>query len=179
MIYQVFYEIVALISQKTSGLLNRLRTSFNSDAICLDTNIDGLPLCKSSKKQVWPILCGITNTQDTVYRCIRILHKTSECKYFFRRICFRIKSGVYFKNKHYKARVKTFIMDAPARSFVTGTKGHSGYYSCIRCTQKGDMHKNQRPRNRHGKTNYFRLHAGRLYRCNPNSVKCLDQKFTL
>jgi hypothetical protein len=32
---------------------------------------------------------------------------------------------------------QTLICDAPAKSFVTLTKGHSGFYSCSKCEQKG------------------------------------------
>lgn len=34
-------------------------------------------------------------------------------------------------------------MDAQARSFIIGTKGHTGFYSCTRCTQKCEMIKNR------------------------------------
>jgi len=30
-----------------------------------------------------------------------------------------------------------FICDAPARAFIKQVKGHTGFYSCERCTQKG------------------------------------------
>ena len=32
------------------------------------------------------------------------------------------------------------ICDAPARSFLKGIKGHSGYHSCERCVQQGEWH---------------------------------------
>lgn len=38
----------------------------------------------------------------------------------------------------YIIKIRCFIMDAPARFFVLSTKGHTGYYSCVRCTQKGE-----------------------------------------
>ena len=32
------------------------------------------------------------------------------------------------------------ICDAPARSFLKGIKGHSGYHSCEQCVQQGEWH---------------------------------------
>ena len=34
--------------------------------------------------------------------------------------------------------VDTFCCDAPAKSFILYTKGHTGYYSCSRCTVEGE-----------------------------------------
>jgi len=38
---------------------------------------------------------------------------------------------------HKKVIVYTFCCDAPARAFVLKTKTHTGFYSCARCTVKG------------------------------------------
>ncbi|XP_059166552.1 uncharacterized protein LOC131948870 [Physella acuta] len=37
-----------------------------------------------------------------------------------------------------KLCISCFICDAPARSFVKKTKGHSGYWGCDKCCQKGE-----------------------------------------
>lgn len=35
------------------------------------------------------------------------------------------------------------MCDAPARSFITCTKGHTGYFACSKCVQKGDFVQNR------------------------------------
>lgn len=46
--------------------------------------------------------------------------------------------GLHYNGKHYNiALPDAFICDAPARAFLKCTKGHSGYNSCERCTQRG------------------------------------------
>jgi hypothetical protein len=37
----------------------------------------------------------------------------------------------------YNIHIKAFICDAPARAFVKCIKGHTGYYGCEKCSQKG------------------------------------------
>ena len=39
--------------------------------------------------------------------------------------------------KHIKITIMCFVCDAPARAFLKQTKGHSAYYGCERCAQKG------------------------------------------
>jgi len=41
----------------------------------------------------------------------------------------------YFKSKFYHLQLKV-ICDAPAKSFITYCKGHTGFYFCTKCTQK-------------------------------------------
>ncbi|KAI8115911.1 hypothetical protein CVS40_11942 [Lucilia cuprina] len=54
-----------------------------------------------------------------------------------------LENGICFENKLFEIKIGCFIMDAPARSFVLGIKGHNGYFSCTRCIQKGSMYKNR------------------------------------
>lgn len=39
-------------------------------------------------------------------------------------------------------KVLMLICDTPAKSLVLATKGHSGYYSCPKCTITGNMYNN-------------------------------------
>lgn len=39
--------------------------------------------------------------------------------------------------------VECICCDAPAKSFISKTKGHSGFYSCWRCTIEGVYYENR------------------------------------
>jgi len=41
--------------------------------------------------------------------------------------------GVTINGIIYPFKIKAFICDVPAQSFIKYTKGHSGYYSCTKC----------------------------------------------
>lgn len=118
------------------------------ETITLDFNVDGLPLCKSSSKQVWPILCSVINTSDVLLiGAYEGYTKPKSAKEFLSQFVSELKlltdEGLCYEEKVYIIKVRCFIMDAPARSFIIGSKGHTGYYSCIRCTQKGEMIQNR------------------------------------
>jgi len=47
-------------------------------------------------------------------------------------------------NEHtYPFKIRSFICDVPAKSFITYTKGHSGYYACSKCTVKGEYYRDR------------------------------------
>lgn len=48
--------------------------------------------------------------------------------------------GVDFAGQVIRVSLFAFICDAPARAFFKGIKQHSGYFSCERCTMKGEWH---------------------------------------
>jgi hypothetical protein len=45
--------------------------------------------------------------------------------------------GINHNDIRYRLSFFSFICDAPARAFLKCIKGHTGYYSCERCTAKG------------------------------------------
>lgn len=51
-----------------------------------------------------------------------------------------IETGIEIENSTMAFEIKCFSCDAPARQFLKCTKGHTGYYSCERCTVKGEKH---------------------------------------
>lgn len=53
------------------------------------------------------------------------------------------KDGLYLNEVLYSVDINSVICDSPARSLVTCTKSHSGYFGCPRCTDKG-VHINHR-----------------------------------
>jgi hypothetical protein len=47
--------------------------------------------------------------------------------------------NVCTNGRGFTASLRCIIADGPMRSYLKRTKGHSGYWSCDRCIQKGDM----------------------------------------
>lgn len=124
------------------NLLLRTHNCLTSNCVELLINIDGLPIAKSNSSQLYPILCNIftTHTVDIV----GIYHghaKPNDANIFLKDLVDDINnlisSGIYFNTKLYSIKIKGFICDAPAKSYITCTKGHSGYYSCTKCYEKG------------------------------------------
>lgn len=115
-----------------------------STNIVLDFNIDGLPVAKSSRKQVWPILCNIVGTQyvfliGTYAGTSKPNNSDDYLLPFITEIKEVLTEGITCNNQNYSISLRAFICDAPARSFVLKTKGHTGYNCCIKCTQKGSL----------------------------------------
>jgi len=48
-----------------------------------------------------------------------------------------LNNGFEYDNKHYTIFLQAFICDAPARAFIKCIKGHTGYFGCEKCVQKG------------------------------------------
>ena len=135
------------------GILKGIIESFSSNPILkeseilkLDVNIDGLPLCKSSKSQLWPII-GSINSCDYVFT-IAIFHgysKPNSVDEFL--FDFINESNEYVDNSisingiKYAFQIRVIIRDAPARAFIKCIFGHTGYFSCERCQNKGQSYK--------------------------------------
>lgn len=105
--------------------------------------IDGLPLNNSSNSQLWPILGSIIPS-STVF-LIGAYHgytKPSDANDYLQDFVNEINSvivnGVNFKNKTLDVELRCIICDARAKSYITKTKGHTGYSSCTKCIQEGE-----------------------------------------
>jgi len=112
-------------------------------SIDLLVNIDGLPLSKSSSSQIYPILCSLFKYPYNI-SVIGIYHgykkPTNVNEYlsdFVKEAIELVNDGFVFQGRIVPFTIKDFICDAPAKSFITYCKGHSGFYSCTKCTQKG------------------------------------------
>lgn len=117
----------------------------NVDVIEININIDGLPLAKSSQSQLWPILGQIYNVSVKDIFLIGAYHgykKPTNATDLLQEFCeeYRIlhTEGILFKNKKYLVTIRAVICDAPAKSFVTATKGHNAYFGCGKCWCEGD-----------------------------------------
>lgn len=115
------------------------------DVLELWFNVDGLPLYKSSSQQFWPILCSVIKEGSLSKPFVVAIFcggsKPFRADAYLRDLVDELKElgdkGIQFKGRHYGILVKGFICDAPARAFIKCIKGHTGYYGCERCEQRG------------------------------------------
>lgn len=119
-----------------------------NDLIKINVNIDGLPLAKSSASQLWPILGQIyNNNQSTEPFLIGAYHgykKPTNAHELLEEFCEEYlhlhNEGFSFKEKKYQVIIRAIICDAPAKSFVTGVKGHNAYFGCTKCFCEGEYY---------------------------------------
>jgi hypothetical protein len=117
--------------------------------ICLklSLNINGLPSCKSSTSQFWPILMSIDMNESTINKpfIVRIFHglkKADTLNFldtFIKELECLQSSGIFINNKKVIPIVSKIICDAPTKSFVLCVKGHTGYSGCTKCIQEGEF----------------------------------------
>ncbi|CAI6342671.1 unnamed protein product [Macrosiphum euphorbiae] len=115
-------------------------------------NIDGLPLVKSSKSQIWPILVSILNFKElrTNVFPIGIFHgyqKPQSVEEFFNPFVSDIlkvlKDGLYVCGKLLNVEVSNIVCDAPAKSFLLNVKSHNAYFGCTSCVEEGTYLQNR------------------------------------
>ncbi|XP_065676407.1 uncharacterized protein LOC124808768 [Hydra vulgaris] len=139
-----YFRLEAGIKKNLTGSESEISLSFN---------IDGLPLFKSSNTQFWPILCEVGGGKIFIVAIYTGEQKPSSLGVFLddflKELCciklsgITIKSIVLYKIIWYNnkivhtVKVRAFLCDVPARSFLKGTVGHTGYFSCERCIIKG------------------------------------------
>ncbi|CAG9771293.1 unnamed protein product [Ceutorhynchus assimilis] len=129
----------------TSTLLNAIEADikkYQFKEICIKIGIDGLPISDSNTSQLWPIL-GCIHPTSRVFM-IGVYHGYSKpadsnefLQAFVDDISILIQEGLTYKEVKFNISIHCLIADAPAKSFITKTKGHTGYFSCTKCEQEG------------------------------------------
>ena len=112
--------------------------------ILVRINIDGLPLCKSTRSQFWPIL-GLVVSKVKLSPFLIACHygnsKPVSLDTFLSDFICEVKNlkekGIMHNFILYHFDILHFNCDAPARSFIKCIKNHNSYYGCEKCTQKG------------------------------------------
>lgn len=131
------------------GLTNAIKKSLtlwqqsNQQLMELDFNIDGIPLYRSTSTSFWPILGRISGFSQKPF-IIGIFcgsKKPSPLNDFLYDFIAELKNlvinGINIGNNKINVTVRSFICDAPARSYIKCIKSHTGYYSCERCQVQG------------------------------------------
>lgn len=123
------------------ALVKNKRT-FPDNLITLDFNIDEVSCSKSTQSVLWLIQMGIRNAECNpfVIGVFQGQHKP-KCndflKHFVDELNTLISKGLKYDNKLLSIELGYFCCDTPAVSFIRGSKGHTGFSSCVKCTQRG------------------------------------------
>lgn len=133
------------------GIENNLK-NFNYDCllkineILIDVGIDGLPLYKSSKASIWPILGFIVGQKNIPGFIIGVYlgpSHPSSADDFLKDFVDEVQSlrlnGVLVSEKNVRKsfNVRLFNCDTPAKSFIRTTKHHNALHGCHSCDQIG------------------------------------------
>lgn len=115
-----------------------------SDLIELQINVDGIPIYNKSNIEFWPILGCIQTSKEKRFPFVIAVFcgrgkprpLNTYLGDFINEAKVLLENGVIVSNKTYKLVLTCFSCDAPARSFLKVTKGHTSTFACERCTIK-------------------------------------------
>lgn len=127
-----------------SGLENVLsKLAVVPNSLKLMINVDGLPIYKSTVSGLWPVLMSLAGFSNSIFLAGIYYgeNKPALAEDFLADVITELSqlcsNGFSFMSKQYSVEVYSICCDTPARSFIKCVKGHSGYYGCDRCDQKG------------------------------------------
>lgn len=100
-------------------------------------------MTKSSNNCLWPILCSDIRIKKVyLIGAYQGNEKASDSNLFLSKFVIEINPLIlntyYYKNYKFKIKVHALICDAPVKSLVLHTKGHTGYNSYSKCVIKGE-----------------------------------------
>ncbi|XP_029162066.1 uncharacterized protein LOC114933620 isoform X1 [Nylanderia fulva] len=123
-------------------LLDEYLNIYNS--VIIDINMDGLPLSKSSKLKVWPILGYLVNTENEPFIIGLYFgdHDPVDIHFYLHKFVNELEdlleNGYIRDNCTYPFIIRNYVLDAPARSLVKRCVSHGGYGACEKCTCVGE-----------------------------------------
>jgi hypothetical protein len=109
-------------------------------------NIDGLPLFKSSRLTLWPILIQLSNCSRVVPIALFCGTGKPDLLVYCQQLIDEIRSlktGIIIKNIFVKLGTVVVIADTPARTYLQCIKGHTSYVGCSWCRQNGSYEHNR------------------------------------
>ncbi|XP_049293031.1 uncharacterized protein LOC125768845 [Anopheles funestus] len=99
------------------------------ETFSLQVSIDGLPLFRSSSRQLWPILIKVEELPDAPVMLVAVfcgLTKPELVEEFLRPLVLEVNDlqqrGMLFGDKQVRIKLHGIIADAPARSFAKGKR---------------------------------------------------------
>ena len=107
------------------------------DVIEIFVNVDGIPISKSSGNQFWPILGMVGNAKNRKVFLIGIFYGTSKPDLLEDYLADFVaeaeslrQNGITLKGRQHGFRLKAFVCDTPARSYILNINGHTAYFGC-------------------------------------------------
>jgi len=125
--------------------------NYTGETIKILIGIDGLPLTKSSNSTFWPILGCVRYPSNCPHIFLIGLYwgkdKPKESNMFLKDMVNELielsKNGFMTEIGKKNIVVDGFCCDAPAKSYILKTKGHTGFFSCSRCITEGIYFENR------------------------------------
>lgn len=119
--------------------------------LSLIVNADGMSISGSSKREFWPVLMKVKESENGSPFVVALYEGEGKpadlqayMKNFLDEMDELLREGLTCQGRSFTVVLHAFICDAPARAYLKGTKGHTGYYACEKCTQKGKRSKDGR-----------------------------------
>ncbi|XP_053667882.1 uncharacterized protein LOC128718248 [Anopheles marshallii] len=114
-------------------------------------SVDGLPLHRSGALQFWPVMFAIDELPAAPVMTAAIycgITKPISIEQYLRPVVDElnglIRNGILLCGKHITVQVRAIVADTLARAFIKGVSGHTGYWSCQKCTVKGEYNQQRR-----------------------------------
>lgn len=113
------------------------------ESIILDFNVDGVKYSRSTTRSLWLIQMNIENSSygfDPFVVGIYFSDKKPAHSFllkFVNELNELVTDGFKFGNTNIPVIIGCFVNDTPANSFIRCAKGHAGYSSCMKCTERG------------------------------------------
>ena len=124
------------------GIIEYLKEigDYSKEEIHIQVGIDGFPI--TSEKECWPIMGRVIDSTNVFligmyYGETKPASSNEYLSYFVDDAITLATEGLQYGDSNYKIFVDSLVCDAPAKSFVLNTKGHTGYSSCSKCTVVG------------------------------------------
>ena len=131
------------ISETLQAVAKAINCAEQGNTLSLQVNIDGLPLFKSSRTSLWPIIFTVKEWGKEVFMAAVYCgtEKPISLREFLGDFVAELKvlqeSGITVSDKKFNVVLGSVVCDAPARAFMKCIKGHGGYHGCERCDQAG------------------------------------------
>ncbi|KAK3909645.1 putative phage-related protein Lin1244/Lin1753 [Frankliniella fusca] len=134
-----YYGILQCLIPRLS---NQYLQNLQNGCVVIDIFVDGVSPYKSVKNVLWPICGCIAGSWDIfiIGLWCGVSKEPGDLKMFFEefiREAKQLKNGFMHLGFQLKLRIRRFIADAPARTWMKNVNQHGSYFACERCTAEG------------------------------------------